>query len=77
MNFNVVILIEFKCICNARFIVNLNVQKRSVSAVADNVEVRNIKNVKIRINNSTKFKLLYDKNYSLNKKIKLEQLRSK
>ena len=56
---------------------NLNVQKRSVSAVADNVEVRNIENVKIRINNSTKFKLLYDKNYSLNKKIKLEQLRSK
>ena len=56
---------------------NLNVQKRSVSAVADNVEVRNIKNVKIRINNSIKFKLLYDKNYSLNKKIKLEQLRSK
>ena len=56
---------------------NLNVQKRSVSAVADNVEVRNIKNVKIKINNSIKFKLLYDKNYSLNKKIKLEQLRSK
>ena len=56
---------------------NLNVQKRSVSAVADNVEVRNIKNVKIKINNLIKFKLLYDKNYSLNKKIKLEQLRSK
>ena len=56
---------------------NLNVQKRSVSAVADNVEVRNIKNVKIKINNLVKFKLLYDKNYSLNKKIKLEQLRSK
>ena len=56
---------------------NLNVQKRSVSAVADNVEVRNIKSVKIKINNSIKFKLLYDKNYSLTKKIKLEQLRSK
>ena len=56
---------------------NLSVQKRSVSAVADNVEVRNIKNVKIKINNLIKFKLLYDKNYSLNKKIKLEQLRSK
>ena len=56
---------------------NLNVQKRAVSAVADNVEVRNIKNVKIKINNLIKFKLLYDKNYSLNKKIKLEQLRSK
>ena len=56
---------------------NLNVQKRPVSAVADNVEVRNIKNVKIKINNQIKFKLLYDKNYSLNKKIKLEQLRIK
>ena len=56
---------------------NLNVQKRSVSVVADNVEVRNIKNVKIKINNLIKFKLLYDKNYSLNKKIKLEQLRNK
>ena len=56
---------------------NLNVQKRSVSVVADNVEVRNIKNVKIKINNLIKFKLLYDKNYSLTKKIKLEQLRNK
>ena len=56
---------------------NLNIQKRSVSVVADNVEVRNIKNVEIKINNLIKFKLLYDKNYSLNKKIKLEQLRSK
>ena len=56
---------------------NLNIQKRSVSVVADNVEVRNIKNVKIKINNLIKFKLLYDKNYSLDKKIKLEQLRSK
>ena len=56
---------------------NLNVQKRSVSAVADNVEVRNIKSIKIKVNNLIKFKLLYDKNYSLNKKIKLEQLRSK
>ena len=56
---------------------NLNFQKRSVSVVADNMEVSNIKNVKIRINNLIKFKLLYDKNYSLIKKIKLEQIRSK
>ena len=56
---------------------NLNTQKRSVSVVADNVEVRNIKNVKIKTNNLIKIKLLYDKNYSLTKKIKLEQLRSK
>ena len=56
---------------------NLNVQKRSVSVVADNVEVRNIRNVEIKINHQIKFKLLYDKNYSLTKKIKLEQLRNK
>ena len=56
---------------------NLNMQKRSVSVVAENVEVRNIKNVKIKINNLIKFKLLYDANYSLTKKIKLEQLRNK
>ncbi len=52
---------------------NLNIQKRSVSVVADNFEVRNIKHVKINVNNSIKFKLLYDKYYSLIKKIKLEQ----
>ena len=56
---------------------NLNIQKRAVSVVADNVEVRNIKNVEIKINNLIKFKLLYDKNYSLTKKIKLEQLKNK
>ena len=53
---------------------NLNTQKRSVSVVADNIEIRNIKNIQIKINNLIKFKLLYDKNYSLTKKIKLEQL---
>jgi len=56
-------------------IVNLNIQKRPVSVVADNLEVRNIKNVKIMINNSIKFKLLYDRSNSLSKKIKLEQIR--
>ena len=56
---------------------NLNIKKRPVSVVADNVEVRNISNVKVKINSSIKFKLLYDKNNSLIKKIKLEQLRRK
>ena len=56
---------------------NLNVLKRPISAVADNIEVRNIKNIKIKINNKIKFKLLYNKNYSLNKKIAIEQLRSR
>ena len=55
---------------------NLNIQKRSVSAVADNVEIRNIKNVTIKINSLIRFKLLYDRNNSLTKKIKLEQRRS-
>ena len=56
-------------------IINLDIKKRSVSVVADNLEVRNIKNVNIKINNLTRFKLLYDKNNSLIKKIKLEKLR--
>ena len=56
---------------------NLNINKRAISAVADNIEVRNIKNIKIRINTKIKFKLLYDKNNSLSKKIKLEQKMSK
>ena len=56
---------------------NLNNKKRPVSVVADNVEVRNINNVKIKINNDIKFKLLYDRNNSLSKKIKLEQFRKR
>ena len=54
---------------------NLNVKKRPISAVADNVEVRNVKKVNIRVHQKLKFNLLYDKNSSLQKKIKLEQLR--
>jgi len=56
---------------------NLNTHKRSVSVVADNVEIRNIKNVMIKMNNKMRFKLLYDKNNSLTKKIKLEQSMNK
>ena len=52
---------------------NLNTQKRSVSVVADNIEVRNVKSVKIKLNNNIRFRLLYDKNNSLTKKIKREQ----
>jgi len=54
---------------------NLNTKKRPVSVVADNVEYRNIKNVKIYINRKIKFNLLYDSKNSLNKKIKIEQVR--
>ena len=56
-------------------ITNLNPKKRPVSAVADNVEVRNAKKIIIKVLNKIKFNLLYDKNTSLQKKIKLEQLR--
>ena len=54
---------------------NLNAKKRPISAVADNVEVRNAKKIMIKVQNKIKFNLLYDKNSSLQKKIKLEQLR--
>ena len=54
---------------------NLNPKKRPISAVADNIEVRNAKNIIIKTNQKIKFNLLYDKNKSLQKKIKLEQLR--
>ena len=56
-------------------ITNLNSNKRPISAVADNIETRNAKKVIIKIQKKINFKLLYDKNSSLQKKIKLEQLR--
>ena len=54
---------------------NLNSKKRPISAVADNIELRNAKTINIKTNNKIKFNLLYDSNSSLQKKIKLEQLR--
>ena len=54
---------------------NLNPKKRPISAVADNIEVRNAKNIIVKINKKIKFNLLYDQNKSLQKKIKIEQLR--
>ena len=56
-------------------ITNLNPAKRPVSAVADNIEVRNAKLITIKTEKKIKFNLLYDKNRSLQKKIKIEQLR--
>ena len=55
-------------------ITNLNPSKRPISAVADNLEVRNAKSIIIKINKKIKFALLYDRNRSLQKKIKIEQL---
>ena len=56
-------------------ITNLNPSKRPISAVADNLEVRNAKSIIVKTNNKIKFNLLYDKNRSLQKKIKIEQIR--
>ena len=54
---------------------NLNSLKRPISAVADNKEVRNAKKITIKVQNKTKFNLLYNKKSNIEKKIKLEQLR--
>ena len=56
-------------------IMNLSPKKRPISAVADNVEVRNAKKIFIKVQKKIKFHLLYDKSGSLQKKIKIEQIR--
>jgi len=55
---------------------NLDTNKRPISAVADNFEVRNAKIIKIEKNTKIRFNLLYDRNNSLHKKIKIEQSRN-
>ena len=55
---------------------NLDINKRPVSAVADSYEVRNAKIINIKINKNISFNLLYNKNNSLYKKIKIEQTRN-
>jgi len=57
------------------FVKNLDPSKRPLAAVADNIEVRNIKSLRIKTNKDIKIKLLYDKNRSLVKRIKVEQAR--
>jgi len=54
---------------------NLDPSKRPISAVADNLEIRNAKYIYIKTNNNIKFNLLYDQDRSLQKKINIEQLR--
>ena len=54
---------------------NLDIVKRPISAVADNLEFRNAKTITVSTNENIKFNLLYDKSSSLQKKIKVEQLR--
>ena len=55
------------------FIKNLDPKKRPIAAVADNNEIRNVNNVKIKVNKKIKFKILFNTKDSLTKKIKLEQ----
>jgi len=52
-------------------ITNLNLSKRPISSVADNLEVRNAKSITVITNSKIKFHLLYDKNRSLKKKLRL------
>ena len=54
---------------------NLDKNKRPISAVADNLEVRNVETISIQSNKKITFELLYNKNNSLYKKIKIEQVR--
>ena len=56
-------------------ITNLDSSKRPISAVADNLEIRNAKYIYIKTNHNIKFNLLYDQDRSLQKKINIEQLR--
>ncbi len=56
-------------------ITNLNSIKRPISAVADNQEVRNAKKIIIKKHKNIKFNLLYDRNRSLDQKLKIEQLK--
>ena len=53
---------------------NLNPIKRPISAVADNIEVRNAKHIIVKTNKKIRFNLLYDQNRGLQKKIKIEQI---
>ena len=54
---------------------NLSPLKRPISAVADNLEIKNAKFIHIKTNHNIKFNLLYDQNRSLQKKINIEQLK--
>ena len=54
---------------------NLNQSKRPVAAVADNIEIRDIKSLKIKIDKKIKISLLHDKSRNLGERIKKEQLK--
>ena len=56
-------------------VLNLNPSKRPIACVADNIEIRNIKKLNIRMNKKIKLRILFGKDRDLDKRIKLEQLR--
>ena len=56
---------------------NLDSKKRPIAAVADNIEIRNVKSLFIRRNNKINIKLLFDTNRSLVKRIRSEIKRQK
>jgi len=56
---------------------NLDPKKRPVSAVADNTEIRNATLIKISVNQSIGFKLLYNKNLDFRKEISQSNLNFK
>jgi NAD+ kinase len=54
---------------------NLDPKKRSIAAVADNVEIRNIKSLTLKSSTNINLTLLHDPERSLVKRIKVEQIR--
>ena len=58
-------------------ITNLDFKKRPIAAVADNIEIRNIKSVLVKSNSQIKIILLFNRNTSLLKKINQEKYKLK
>ena len=56
---------------------NLNSKKRPIAAVADNIEIRNVKSLSIQRNRNINITLLFDSNRSLVKRIGSEIKRQK
>ena len=56
---------------------NLYPKKRPIAAVADNVEIRNIKNLKIRVKKNINITLLHDPKKTLEKRIQKEKLKKR
>ena len=54
---------------------NLDPKKRPVNAVADNIEVKNIKTVEIKLNKNKRFVVLYNKKFGLKERNLAEQFK--